>query len=230
MTCWSSKRPSARLVEIVQGDADTRIHVCCLLRRQTDMRTASTHLPARLAAGVTTLLTLIATLAPAARAAEFFVNNASASCSNAGPGSAATPYCSITAALAAHHEPGVIITVMPGVYREQVTVPASGLAGSPITLRAQPGAGPVVVDGTDDFSDPSLWVQSSGDVWLAASVVTAPVQVFADDQRLASSAAPPASLPSRSFTFVAGSGLYVNAGGGNPGAHATQVGRRVRGI
>jgi hypothetical protein len=70
----------------------------------------------------------------------------------------------------------------------------------------------------------------SGDVWLAASVVFAPVQVFADDQRLTPSTAPPASLPARSFTFVAGSGLYVNAGGGNPGTHRTQVGRRVRGI
>src|SRR5205809_702138 len=110
--------------------------------------------PARLAAGAITLLTLITTLAPAARAAVFFVNNASASCSNTGPGTADAPYCGITAALAAHHEPGVIITVMPGVYREQVTVPASGLAGSPITLRAQPGAGPGVVDRTDDLADP----------------------------------------------------------------------------
>jgi hypothetical protein len=180
-----------------------------------------------LAAGSIVLLTLNLALAPEARAAEFFVNNASASCSDAGPGTAAAPYCTITGALTAHHEPGVIITVMPGRYREQVTLPASGLAGSPITLRAQPGA---IVDGTDDFSDPARWAPFSGDVWLASSVTAPPLQVFADDQRLTASTAPPASLPPRSFTFVAGSGLYVHAGGGNPGTHRTQVGRRLRGI
>ncbi|HXS81755.1 MAG TPA: PKD domain-containing protein, partial [Methylomirabilota bacterium] len=188
---------------------------------------ASTRSLATPVAGVVALLTLSLALAPAARAAEFFVNNSSASCNNAGAGTAAQPYCSITAALTAHHEPGVVITVMPGRYREQVTVPASGAADSPIMLRAQAGA---VVDGTDDFSDPALWSAFSGDVWLAASVMLPPRQVFADDQRLTPSTAPPASLPARSFTFVAGSGLYVNAGGGNPGSHRAQVGARARGI
>src|SRR6185369_231067 len=130
-------------------------------------------------------------------------------------------------ALNADHEPGVVITVMPGTYREQVTLPASGVADSPITLRGQPGA---VVDGTDDYSNPTLWSPFTGDVWLAPSVAFPPVQVFSDDQRLSPSTAPPDLLPARSFTFVAGSGLYVNAGGGNPGTHRTQVGRRVRGI
>ena len=193
-------------------------------------QTAFTHAPVRLATGVVALLTLLAWIPPAARAAEYFVNNASASCSNTGAGTMAEPFCSISAALVAHHEPGAVITVLPGTYREQVTVPASGVAGSPITLRAQPGAGPVVVDGTNDFSDPALWSPVSGDVWLAASVATPPRQVFADDQRLTPSTAPPGSLPSRSFTFVAGSGLYVNAGGGNPGTHRTQVGGRLRGF
>src|SRR5262245_55769163 len=192
-------------------------------------RTGSNYAPATLAAGAIALLALGMTFAPAARAAEFFVNNGSASCSNTGPGSADAPYCSIGAALTAHHAPGDIITVLAGRYREQVTLPASGVAGSPITLRAAPGAA-AIVDGTDDFSDPALWSQSSGDVWLAASVSVPPKQVFADDQRLAASTAAPASLPSRSFTFVSGSGLYVNAGGGNPGVHHAQVGRRLRGI
>ncbi|HXJ67890.1 MAG TPA: hypothetical protein VNM39_03230, partial [Verrucomicrobiae bacterium] len=125
--------------------------------------TLSTRSPAMCVAG--SLLTLSLTLAPAVHAAEYFVNNTSASCSAAGPGTPASPYCTITSALTAHHEPGAIITVMPGTYREQVTVPASGLAGSPITLRAQPGAGPVIIDGTDDFSNPALWTQFSGDVW-----------------------------------------------------------------
>src|SRR5262245_53113974 len=121
-------------------------------RRSKAMKTVSTHPPAMVAAGSLVLLTVSLAIAPVADAAEFFVNNASAACSEAGPGTAAAPYCSITAALTAHHEPGVVITVMPGRYREQVTVPASGAAGSPITLRGQPGA---IIDGSDDFSDPA---------------------------------------------------------------------------
>ena len=191
---------------------------------------AITQAAARKLACVFAWLLLVTAIGSAAQGAEYIVDNTNGSCSAAGPGTPASPYCTITSALTAHHEPGAIITVMPGTYREQVTVPASGLAGSPITLRAQPGAGPVLIDGTDDFSNPALWTQFSGDVWQAASVVVAPVQVFADDQRLTPSAAAPASLPPRSFEFVSGGGLYVNAGGGNPGGHHTQVGARLRGI
>ena len=193
------------------------------------MKSASIRLPFAVACVLATF-TAVAVATSPARAAEFFVANSNASCSSTGPGTAAAPYCTITAALAAHHEAGTIITVLPGVYREQVTFPASGLAGSPLTVRAQAGSQPVVVDGTDDFSDPALWSQSSGDVWVAASVTTAPVQVFADDARLTPSTAAPSALPPRSFTFVAGSGLFVNAGGGNPATHHTQVGRRTNGF
>ena len=46
-----------------------------------------------------------------ARAAEYFVDNTSANCSNTGAGTLANPYCTITAALTARHAPGTIITV-----------------------------------------------------------------------------------------------------------------------
>jgi hypothetical protein len=61
-------------------------------------------------------------------------------------------------------------------------------------------------------------------------VTWAPNQVFADGARLAASTVALASMPARTFQFVAGSGLYVNAGGGNPAEHATQVGRRMAGF
>ena len=176
-------------------------------------------------------ITLAATaVAAPVHAAEYFVNNASGTCSASGPGTPESPYCSIQAALAARHAPGTIITVMPGHYREQVTVSWSGTNGAPITLRAQPGPSPVVVDATDDFSAPGAWTWFFGDVWLAAGVTWSPKQVFADDARLASSTADPVFLPARSFRYVAGTGLYVNVGGGNPGDHATQVGRRLYGF
>jgi hypothetical protein len=47
--------------------------------------------------------------------------------------------------------PGLTIVVKPGVYREQITVGASGAAGSPFVFQ---GAGPgVVIDGADDFCE-----------------------------------------------------------------------------
>ena len=174
------------------------------------------------------LLTLVALLglcvATGAQAQTFYVDTQSASCSDTGPGSEAQPYCTIAAAAAAHKGAGVTIVVRPGVYRELITVPASGAAGNPYVFQAQ-GSG-VVVDGADDFSNPALWTLSSGTVWLASSVTWNALQVFADGARLTTSTAVPASLPANAFTWVSGEGLYVNLGGDNPGTHQTLVGHR----
>src|SRR5436309_14356945 len=80
---------------------------------------------------------ILLALAPAVcAAADYYVNHSSPLCSDAGPGTVVQPYCTIAAAMAAHAGPGVTIDVMPGTYREQVTVPVSGVAGSPFTLKA----------------------------------------------------------------------------------------------
>jgi parallel beta-helix repeat protein len=156
------------------------------------------------------------------------VDGSSASCSSSGPGTEAQPYCTISAALAARGGPGVTILVKPGNYREQVTVPVSGTSGAPLVIQAL--GSPVVIDGADDFSSTALWTLYSGDVWRASSVTWTPLQAFADGARLTPSTASPASLPPRSFRYVSGAGLYVNAGGGNPGTHAALVGHRTSGI
>ena len=184
--------------------------------------------PGRRGLAVTLGATLIAVSATTARAATYFVDRSSAACSNHGAGTEAQPYCSISAAVSARGGPGVAFLVKPGVYPEQVTVNVSGESGLPLVLQA--AAGGVVLDGADDFSDPALWVRSSGDVWLAASVTWAPGQAFADGARLTPSAAAPASLPAHSFTWVAGAGLYVNAGAGNPAGHQARIGRRKYGF
>ncbi len=184
---------------------------------------------ARLALGLV-LAVSASTLAarPASASGTFYVNNSSTSCSNTGPGTQAQPYCTISAALAAQNSPGTTIIVLPGIYREQVTLPASGVSGSPITLQGQGTASnPVVVTGADDFGNPSLWTPYAGSVWLAASVTWSPVQVLADSARLVVSTATPSSLPSGSFEWVSGQGLYVNVGGDNPGNHDAEVGHRT---
>src|SRR5207247_5674904 len=118
--------------------------------------------------------------------------------------------------------------VKPGVYHEQVSIPASGASGSPLVLQAF--ASGVVIDGSDDFSTAAQWTLVSGNVWLASSVTWDPIQVFLDGARSDSSTFAPASLPSRTFRWVSGAGLYVNAGGGNPASHQAAIGHRKYGF
>src|SRR5689334_9033481 len=61
-----------------------------------------------------------------AQATNYFVSAGADSCGTPRPGTRTAPYCTISAALAAHHVPGTRIFVLPGVYREQVTIPAGG--------------------------------------------------------------------------------------------------------
>jgi len=189
-----------------------------------------TRIPAA-ASGITAALiaaSLLFAAAPVQSAGIYYVDNSSGSCSDLGPGTEASPYCTISAAVLAHHGTGTTILVKPGTYREQVTVPLAGSAGSPLIFQAL--GGPVVVDGADDFSSTSAWTPYSGDVYLAAGVTWAPNQVFLDGARLDPSTSDPAFLPARSFEWVSGQGLYVNVEGGNPGAHSLLVGHRPYGF
>ena len=173
-------------------------------------------------------LALNASAAASTGAATFYVDNQSASCSNVGTGTELQPYCTISAAVAAHNGPGTTIIVKPGIYREQVTVPASGAAGTPFVIKAQ-GPG-VVVDGADSFAGAGLWTLVSGNVYRAATATWNPLQVFVDGARLTPSTSTPALLPANAFTWVSGQGLYVNLGGTNPGLRQTLVGRRLYGF
>ena len=171
---------------------------------------------------------LLAALGSAAHAQTFYVDALNGVCSNAGAGTEAQPYCSIAAALAAHNGPGVTIVVKPGIYREQLTIPASGAAGSPFVIMAS-GPG-VVIDGADDYKNTSLWAPSLGGSFLAASVTWTAKQVTVDGARLAPTTNAPGTMPVNSFLWVAGQGLYVNLGGVNPGSRATFVGHRNYGL
>ncbi len=187
------------------------------------------------------IFTLIASQAVSAGAATYYVDNQSANCSNVGAGTEAQPYCTISAAVAVHNGPGTTIIVKPGVYREQVTVPASGAAGLPFVIQAS-GPG-VVVEGTDDFTGEGLWsepvpqwiprqrqILTTDGAWLASGVTWPAQQVFVDGIRMTASTSSPEELPVNAFTWVSGKGLYVNLGGANPGLRETLVGRRNHGF
>jgi parallel beta-helix repeat protein len=180
---------------------------------------------ARLSSAIAILA--LALLAPGnTRAAGTFYVDNSAPCSNNGPGTEAQPYCTITAALTKQGGPGTTILVKPGVYREQVTVPVSGAPGDPLVIRA---LGLVAIDGSDPFSNSSLWTQFSGDVWVTP-ISWSPVQVRVNGFALTPSTDDPALLAPMTFRYVTGQGLYVNAGGGNPGDRETFVGHRLNGF
>ena len=167
-------------------------------------------------------------IAAPAQAATYYVDGASALASDSNAGTASAPYKSISAANAARGAAGNTILVKPGIYHETVTLAASGAPGNPFVIRATSSG--VVVDGADDLATTAKWTLVSGDVFLAPSVTWNPLQVFADGSRLAASTAIVQALPARTYQYVIGAGLYVNAGGGNPGTHATQVGRRNYGF
>lgn len=173
-------------------------------------------------------LALNAFAAVSAGAATYYVDNQSGTCSNTGAGTELQPYCTISAAVAAHNGAGTTIIVKPGIYREQVTIPASGASGMPFEIRAS-GPG-VIVDGADSFATAGQWALFSGSVYRASTVTWNPLQVFVDGARLTPSTSAPGSLPANAFTWVSGQGLYVNLGGTNPGLRQTLVGRRLYGF
>ncbi|HKQ56861.1 MAG TPA: right-handed parallel beta-helix repeat-containing protein [Candidatus Eisenbacteria bacterium] len=184
-------------------------------------------------------LVLAAVLSVDAHAQTYYVDNQSPNASPTGPGTEANPYSTIASALAARKGPGITVVVKPGLYREDVAIPASGVDGNPYVVRA---AGPgVVLDGSDDFSDPSKWQRGMGvptadrygrsyvddNLYLAAGVTSDVQQVFVDGARLTRSKLGPGSLPPYAFTWIAGAGLYVNLGGDSPANHVTLVGARM---
>lgn len=54
---------------------------------------------------------------------------------------------------------GDVVSIAPGIYREQVTLPRSGTASQPIVLRGQPGA---ILDGAELIAAGSSWEATQG--------------------------------------------------------------------
>ncbi|MFJ1702524.1 PKD domain-containing protein [Kitasatospora sp. NPDC088346] len=93
------------------------------------------HVTGLTAAAVTTVLGLPIPAATAAAAVLVVNNNDPARCSDAGAGTVAQPYCTISAAAKAA-EPGQTVRVLPSLagYQEEVHVTRSGTADKPITF------------------------------------------------------------------------------------------------
>jgi hypothetical protein len=99
------------------------------------------------------MVACLGALAPAlsadAASTIFYVDNQSSSCDDAGSGTGAEPFCTISAA-AAKATAGTMVQVAAGTYTEQVGV-KSGASGSPVVFQAAPGATVTVTGGTYGF-------------------------------------------------------------------------------
>jgi parallel beta-helix repeat protein len=73
----------------------------------------------------------------------FYTDKSNASCTDTGPGTQTTPYCTIAKGVA-RLQPGQTLYVGNGTYSEQVKITSSGTATAPITVTNLTGASPVV--------------------------------------------------------------------------------------
>jgi hypothetical protein len=155
-------------------------------------------------------------LAAPALAAVWEVNASSASCSDAGAGNAAQPFCSISRGAAAAVA-GDTVNVAAGDYREIVVVPADGVTYT--------GAAGARVLGTENLSG-APWAPVSATAWaLAYDPDTNPRQVWVNDVRLSEVTTSPADLVANSFHYDAVAEiLTVDIGGADPGAQNVEAG------
>ena len=111
--------------------------------------------------GLATLLGV--TPAPALGAAStLYVDGSSASCSDSGPGTAAQPFCTISAAVP-RAGAGQTVQVAGGTYAEDVKVSSSGNPGAPIAFTAAPGAAVTLTGKTDGFTlTNASWITVNG--------------------------------------------------------------------
>jgi hypothetical protein len=148
------------------------------------------------------------------------------------PGTQALPLLTIQEA-ADRAQPGTLVLVQPGVYRETVTVPTSGTEAQPIVFRGNgPGA---VLDGADAAIAAGVaWTPAGGGVYTRVTgfatghVVTEAGRLFRYDT-LAALQALAAGAPGG--FFFDGATLHVKfANGSAPSAHAMHVARREDGF
>lgn len=129
-------------------------------------------------------------------------------------------------------QPGDLVRIRAGVYREAVTVPRSGTASQPIVFRGEDGA---VLDGADGTIAAGVaWSAGAGGTWslvpgfTTGHVVTDQGRLYRYDS-LAALQALGAGAPG-GFHFD-GTTLYVkNADGSAPSARTMHVARRENGF
>jgi parallel beta-helix repeat protein len=156
---------------------------------------------------------------PAEASSVLVVAQQNASCSDAGPGTSTTPYCTISAAAKAAGS-GDTVSVQAGTYRETVTTPSG------VTFQTASAT----VAGTDSL-DLAVWSATGGNAWTTKlSATAAPTQVL-KGSTLLTKAASAATTTTDSWFFDSPSRtLYVDLGGPAPTAGDALKARRSYGF
>src|SRR3954454_18364152 len=79
---------------------------------------------------------------------QYYVDKTVAGCSDTGPGTADTPYCTITKGVS-RLQAGYTLYIGDGTYAESIKPAVSGTSAAPITITAWPGRSPVVTGATN---------------------------------------------------------------------------------
>ena len=116
------------------------------------------------------VVTVDLTVSPAS-ATTYYVDKTNGSCSDAGPGSIARPFCTIGKG-ASVATAGQTVRVLAGTYAETVNGPNSGTAGNPITFSAAPG---VVVTGNGTSSGNAFRLSSKNYIVIDGFTVSGTV-------------------------------------------------------
>ena len=160
-----------------------------------------------------------------ATATTLYVDQGNPQCANTGPGTAETPYCTIsTAALVA--AAGDTVKVAAGTYSEQVTVKNSGKPGTPIVFTAAPGAAVTVTSESNGFDIVEKhWITVKGFTISNASsygiYVKSASHITLSDNHVTRSGQPVESLVNKGVLWVGGTlglanptssrkGIYLN--------------------
>jgi hypothetical protein len=169
-----------------------------------------------------------ATVVVAARTVQtYYVEQTSQSCSDSGGGTAATPFCSIGAALR-KAVAGDTVRVGTGSYREQVTPTTATDPGAPLTIQGSPGA---VVLGSDDLGS-AAWSATGTTAWVADfAPPSTPTQAWLDGAPLARASSATTTTSGSWYYDTAARKLYVDIGGANPAiGHTVAAGARNFGV
>ena len=143
---------------------------------------------------------------PAEASTVLVVAQQNPSCSDAGPGTSGTPYCTISAGAKAAAA-GDTVSVQAGTYRETVTAPSG--------VKFQTSAGAQVV-GTDPL-DSATWSPTGGNAWTTQLSATAgPTQVLKGSTALTKAPSAGATTSNSWFWDSGTRTLYVDLGGPSP--------------
>lgn len=179
----------------------------------------------------TTVATTRADAPPAPSGAVHWVDAAAGS--DANPGSASQPFATIQAGAEAA-QPGDVVRVRPGVYRESVVPPRGGVEGAPIWFVAD-GPG-VVLDGAAPSLEAAPWTAAGGAVWWAPFAGESQYVAVGDERlydytSLAALETGAAGLPGGFFVDASAQRLYLKLpDGGDPNGRAVHAAVLDRGF